>query len=142
MYITKCRNEHVEVDRDYWLRVKSNVKYIFILKIMTDLVTSSNTETRNKGHIWSKNFSTVTLHCEPGSSVSIVSGCGLDDRAIEVRSLAEAKDFFSSLCVQTGSGAHPASWPMSTLGPFLGDKARPKRDTDHSPPSSAKVENE
>jgi hypothetical protein len=31
--------------------------------------------------------------CEPGSSVSIVSGYGLDDRAIEVRSPAEAKGF-------------------------------------------------
>jgi hypothetical protein len=29
----------------------------------------------------------------PGSSVSIVSGYGLDDRAIEVRSPAEAKGF-------------------------------------------------
>jgi hypothetical protein len=31
---------------------------------------------------------------EPGSSVSIVSGYGLDDRAIEVRTPAEAKGFF------------------------------------------------
>jgi hypothetical protein len=31
---------------------------------------------------------------EPGSSVSIVSGYGLDYRAIEVRSPAEAKGFF------------------------------------------------
>jgi hypothetical protein len=31
--------------------------------------------------------------CEPGSSVSIVSGYGLNDRAIEVRSPAEAKVF-------------------------------------------------
>jgi hypothetical protein len=31
---------------------------------------------------------------EPGSSVSIVSGYGLDDRMIEVRSPAEAKGFF------------------------------------------------
>jgi hypothetical protein len=31
---------------------------------------------------------------EPGSSVSMVSGYGLDDRAIEVRSLAEAKGIF------------------------------------------------
>jgi hypothetical protein len=29
-----------------------------------------------------------------GSSVSIVSGYGLDDRAIEVRSRAEAEEFF------------------------------------------------
>jgi hypothetical protein len=31
---------------------------------------------------------------EPGSSVSIVFGCGLDDRAIEVRFVAEARGFF------------------------------------------------
>jgi hypothetical protein len=31
---------------------------------------------------------------EPGSSVSIVSGYGLDDRAIEVRPPAEARQFF------------------------------------------------
>jgi hypothetical protein len=57
---------------------------------------------------------------EPGSSVSIVSGYGLDDRTIEVRSPAEAKDFSSSLCVQTGSGAQPASCIMGTEGPFPG----------------------
>jgi hypothetical protein len=52
------------------------------------------------------------------------------------------KDFSSSLCVQTRSGAHPASCTMGTGDPFAGDKARPGRDTDHSPPSSAEVENE
>jgi hypothetical protein len=31
---------------------------------------------------------------EPGSSVCIVSGYGLDDRAIDVRAPAEAKGFF------------------------------------------------
>jgi hypothetical protein len=31
---------------------------------------------------------------EPGRSDSIVSAYGLDDRAIEVRSLAEAKGYF------------------------------------------------
>jgi hypothetical protein len=49
-----------------------------------------------------------------GVAQSVVSGYGLDDRAIEVRSLVEAEDFFSSLCVQTGSGAHPASCTMGT----------------------------
>jgi hypothetical protein len=77
-----------------------------------------------------------------GSSVSIASGYGLDDWAIEVRSLAEAKDFSSSLCVQTGSGAHPASCTMGTGGPFPGGKVQPGHDTDHSPPSSAEVMNE
>jgi hypothetical protein len=76
------------------------------------------------------------------SSGSIVSDYGLDDRAIEVRSPAEAKDFSSSLCIQTGSGAHPASCTMGTGGRFPGGKARPGRDADHSLPSSAEVVNE
>jgi hypothetical protein len=63
----------------------------------------------------------------------MVSGYGLDDQAIELLSPAEAKDISSSLCVQTGSGAHPASCPMGTGGPFPGRKARPGRDADNSP---------
>jgi hypothetical protein len=63
-----------------------------------------------------------------------MSDYGLDDRAIGIRSPAGAKDFSSLLCVQTGSGAHPASCTMGTGGPFPGGKARPGRDADHSPP--------
>jgi hypothetical protein len=70
--------------------------------------------------------STQSRSKEPGSSVSIVSDYGLDDRAIGVRSPAEAKDFSCSLCVQTGSGAHPASCPMGTGGPFPGGKSAAK----------------
>jgi hypothetical protein len=51
-----------------------------------------------------------------------MSDYGLDDRAIEVQSPAQAKDFSSILCVQTGSGAHPASCTMATGGPFPGVK--------------------
>jgi hypothetical protein len=79
---------------------------------------------------------------EPGSSGSIVSDYGLDDRTIGVRSPAGAEDFSSILCVQTGSGAHPASCTMGTWGPFSGGKVRLGRDADHSPPSSAEVVNE
>jgi hypothetical protein len=71
-----------------------------------------------------------------------VSDYGLDDLAIEVRSPTGAEDFSSSPCVQTGSGAHPASYPMGTGNPFPGGKARPRRDADHSSPSSAEVKNE
>jgi hypothetical protein len=52
----------------------------------------------------------------------------LDDRAIGVFPVA--------------SGAHPASSPMGTGGPFPGGKAQPGRDADHSPQSSAEVVNE
>jgi hypothetical protein len=38
-----------------------------------------------------------SVHVELGSSVSIVSGCGLDDQMIEVRSQAEARDFSPNL---------------------------------------------
>jgi hypothetical protein len=52
--------------------------------------------------IWKKQALSWCMHLlavedsifEPGSSVSILSGYGLDDRAIEIRSPAEAKGFF------------------------------------------------
>jgi hypothetical protein len=91
-------------------------------------------------------FCALVWYCEErgsrGSSGSIVSDYGLDNRAIGIGSPAGAKDFSSSLCVQTGSRAHPASCPVGTGGPFPGGKARPGRNADHSPPSSAEVVNE
>jgi hypothetical protein len=57
------------------------------------------------------------------SSGSIVSDYGMHDRAIGVRSPVGAKDFSSILCVQTGSGAHPASCTVGTGGPFPGGKS-------------------
>jgi hypothetical protein len=48
------------------------------------------------------------------SSVSMVSDYGLDDLAIEVRSLAEPKRIFPVASVLTSSGAHPASYPVGT----------------------------
>jgi hypothetical protein len=76
-----------------------------------------------------------------GSLVTIVSDYGLDDGAIGVRSPAEAKDFSSSPCVQTGSEAHPASCTMGTGVPFPGAK-RYRGVTLTTPPSSAEVTNE
>jgi hypothetical protein len=72
-----------------------------------------------------------------GGSVSVVTDYGLDDWG----SIPERSNV-SSLCVQTGSGAHPASCPVGTGGPFHRGKARPGRDTDHSPTSSAEIKNE
>jgi hypothetical protein len=55
----------------------------------------------------------------------------MDDGGIRV--LAEDGNFSLHHRVQTGSGAHPASYPMGTRGSFAGSKAG------HSPPSSAEV---
>jgi hypothetical protein len=71
-----------------------------------------------------------------------VSGYGLDNWVIEVRSPAWAKEFSSSLCIQTGSEAQSASCTVGTRGPFSGVRVQPRPDADHSPPLSAEVMNE
>jgi hypothetical protein len=51
--------------------------------------------------------------CEPGSSVSIVCGYGLDNRAIEIRSPAEARGFFpltSAYRPALGPTQPPVQW--------------------------------
>jgi hypothetical protein len=68
-----------------------------------------------------------------GSSFSIVSDYRLDNGATGVRSPTETKNFSSSLCIQTNSEAHPASYPMGTGYPLPGCKTRPGRDADHAP---------
>jgi hypothetical protein len=57
-----------------------------------------------------------------------------------VRVPAEAGNFPLHHRVQTGSGAHPVSYPMGTVGSFPGVK-RAGREADHSPPYSADVNN-
>jgi hypothetical protein len=52
----------------------------------------------------------------------------------------QGEEFSLLLSTQTGSGAHPASYPMGTGGAVPGVK-RPGREADHSPPSSAEVKN-
>jgi hypothetical protein len=85
----------------------------------------------------------VTAACKSrGSSVSIVSGYGQDDQAIEIRCRQRQEDFCSNLCVQTDTGAHPTSCTVGTEGPLYAAKARPGLDADHSPPSTAEVVNE
>jgi hypothetical protein len=56
------------------------------------------------------------------------------DWATGVRSPTEAEGFSVYPLRPAGSGAHPASCTVGT-----GGKARPGRDADYSPPSSAEV---
>jgi hypothetical protein len=65
--------------------------------------------------------------------------CLTTDCMIRGQFPTETEDLSSTLCVQTGSEAHAASCTMGTGGPFPGDTARPERDADHSPSSSAEV---
>jgi hypothetical protein len=57
-----------------------------------------------------------TIVC--GSSVGIVLGYRLDDRGSTIRFPAGAGNFSLHHRVHSGSGAHPASYPMGTRGSF------------------------
>jgi hypothetical protein len=88
-----------------------------------------------------------------GSSVSIVSDYGMNDRTIGVRSPTGANNFSSILRVQTGSEAHSAFCTMGTGEPYPGanrcwvvtltthpllvPKSRMSRSYTSSPPKSA-----
>jgi hypothetical protein len=60
-------------------------------------------------------FAIIVFYCEGRV-------CLTTDWTTGVRSPTEAGDFSSSLCVQTGSGAHPSFCTMGTGGPFPGVK--------------------
>jgi hypothetical protein len=93
--------------------------------------------------VWRSNcWREFIFDSEPGSSVSIVLATGWTTGRSSFDPRQWRKNFYSNLCVQTGSGAHPASCRMGTRVPSPWAKARPGRDADHSPPSSAEVENE
>jgi hypothetical protein len=66
-----------------------------------------------------------------------MTGYGLDDQGVGVRVQVE-QEFSLLHVVQTGSGAHPYSYPVGTGGSFFGAKG-PGRETDHSPPTNAEV---
>jgi hypothetical protein len=76
------------------------------------------------------------------SSGSIVSDYGLDDRAIGFDP-RQGQRIFPLAFVSRPALGHtqpPFQWVPGVLSP--GVKARPGRDADHSPPSSAEVVNE
>jgi hypothetical protein len=77
-----------------------------------------------------------------GSSGSIASDYALDNRAIEVRSPAEAKEFFlQPLCPDRLWSPHSLLYNEYRRS-FPRGNSRPGRDANHSLPSSAEVKNE
>jgi hypothetical protein len=74
-----------------------------------------------------------------GSSVGVATGSGLDDWG-SGSSIPEGAGNFSLLHrVQTGSGAHSASYPTGTKDLPPGAKW-PNHEADNSPPSRAEVD--
>jgi hypothetical protein len=60
-------------------------------------------------------FRTLSVPISSDSSVNIATAYGLDRRGLIP---SRGKRFSLLHSVQTGSGAHPASYPMGTAGPF------------------------
>jgi hypothetical protein len=60
------------------------------------------------------------MHKSRCSSVTIVTGYGLDDGCLGVRFPAVAGNFCLLNRVQTGSGAHPACYPKGIGGKAAG----------------------
>jgi hypothetical protein len=58
----------------------------------------------------------------PTQPLSNGLGYGLDDRGSRFRFPAVDGNFSLHHCVQNGSGAHPASYPMGTKDSFPGGK--------------------
>ena len=77
-------------------------------------------------------MSLYLLFCGPGSSVGIATGYGLDGPRIESR----WGEIFRT-CPDRPWG--PTSLLYNGYTVFPGDKERPERDADPSPPSSAVV---
>jgi hypothetical protein len=84
------------------------------------------TSTSFKFLTYSPWLSSYLTYCYAKSAVgkeSLALGYGLDDRGYRVRFPAGAGNCSLHHRVQNGSGAHPASYPMSTRGSFPVGKA-------------------
>ena len=106
--------------------------------VVPNVCSAAPQGTRNQflGNPWTDFCNGYFEVCGSGSVVGIATGYRLDGPGIESRWGARV-----SAPVQTGPGAHPASFTMGT-GSFPGGKERPGRDADPSPPSSAVVKKE
>jgi hypothetical protein len=60
------------------------------------------------------------IYINLGAGVVKSVQCLTTDQTTGVQSPADVKDFSSSLCVETTSEAHPASYSMGTMGPLPG----------------------
>jgi hypothetical protein len=79
-------------------------------------------------------------HKSRESSVGIVTGYGLDDRGSRIRFPVVAGNFSLHYRVQTGTGAHSASYSVGNGASSLAVK-RAGREDNHSPQSSATINN-
>jgi hypothetical protein len=72
-------------------------------------------------------FGTLNMHtenrkCRVSFSFGIGTGYGLEDQCSGVRFPTGAGDFSLLQRIQTGSGTHPASYPVGTGGSFPAGK--------------------
>jgi hypothetical protein len=71
--------------------------------------------------IMTQTMVTIVIMMCPGSAICIATAYTLDDWGVGVW-VPVGSEFSLLHIIQTGSGAHPASYPMGTGGSFLGGK--------------------
>jgi hypothetical protein len=71
--------------------------------------------------IMTQTMVTIVIRMYPGSAICIATAYGLDDQGVGVW-VPVGSEFSLLHNMQTGSGAHPASYPMDTWGSFPGGK--------------------
>jgi hypothetical protein len=67
-------------------------------------------------------------------------GAKREEQTVLSHALFLREEWKVTWCVQTGSGAHPASYSLGTGGSSL-ELKRPRREAGHSPPSNAEIKN-
>jgi hypothetical protein len=120
----ECKHQHVRVSKDKKVLMFRTGK---VCNISADIQFESLTKLRVSSSL-------VIFLSTCRQVLSESEKCLTREWTTAVRYLAEATDFASSLCVQTSTETHPASYPMGT-----GSKARPGRDDNQSRSSSAKA---
>jgi hypothetical protein len=102
--------------------VQSAVSCIEVHPVILEMKYTVRTASYAARHLANDAQRTLELSGPTSSRVAQSVQCLTTEWTAGVRSPKEAEDFSSNLCVQTCSGAHPASCTMGTGGSFPGVK--------------------
>jgi hypothetical protein len=100
------------------MSLKERILIDYSVMIRTEVVLHERL-TINYEHLYRNFIPYYIMPGSRGSSVSTVSGYGLDDRTIEVRYLAEAKRFFLYLPCSDRPNQPPVQWVLEVLSSGL-----------------------
>jgi hypothetical protein len=92
----------------------SNLNFLMLVVKASELMQLYKCTEISQAYGYNEKLYIWILEHKLGAVVAQSVQCLTTDWTPRVRSPTEAKDFSSSLCIQTGSGAHPASYSVGT----------------------------